>query len=82
MKVSELISARAPITVSPDNSVEMAVGLLRQHGVRHLFHIKEGQLVGILSDRDLKKALDPLRSRVGGEIGSRICNFGALSACG
>jgi acetoin utilization protein AcuB len=72
MKVSELMT-RKLITVSPDNSVEMAVGLLRQRGVRHLLVLKEGLLVGILSDRDLKRALDPLRSRK-----KKLLNIGGL----
>jgi len=62
MKVSKLMS-RKLITVTPDDSVERAVQLLRQRGVRHLLVLKDGRLVGIISDRDLKRALDPAKAR-------------------
>jgi acetoin utilization protein AcuB len=61
MKVSQLMT-RSLITVSPDDSVEGAVRLLRQRGVRHLLVLKKGRLVGIVSDRDIKRALDPERA--------------------
>src|SRR5262245_10005070 len=62
MRVSELMS-RELITVEPDESVEQAVTLLRTRGVRHLLVMKRGRLVGIISDRDLKRALDPRKTR-------------------
>jgi CBS domain-containing protein len=71
MKVSELMS-RKLIAVAPHDSVEGAVRLLRQRGVRHLLVMTEGQLVGILSDRDLKRAMDPGRSK------KRLLNLGGL----
>jgi acetoin utilization protein AcuB len=62
MKVSDLMT-RALITIRPDDSVEVAVQLLRQRGVRHLLVLKNARLVGIISDRDIKRALDPERTR-------------------
>jgi acetoin utilization protein AcuB len=62
MQVSELMN-RDLITVSPDDSVEEAVKLLRQRGVRHLLVMKKNRLVGIISDRDVKRALDPRKTR-------------------
>jgi acetoin utilization protein AcuB len=61
MKVSQLMS-RKLITVSPDDTVETAVQLLRQRGVRHLLVLRNGELVGIVSDRDIKRALGPRRT--------------------
>jgi acetoin utilization protein AcuB len=58
MRVSELMS-RKLYTVSPDDSVERAVQQLGQRGVRHLLVLHKDLLVGILSDRDIKRALDP-----------------------
>jgi len=58
MKVSALMS-RKLYTVSPDDSVEGAVRLLGQRGLRHLLVLDGGALVGIISDRDIKRALDP-----------------------
>jgi acetoin utilization protein AcuB len=71
MKVSELMT-RKLITVAPDDSVEEAVQLLRQRGVRHLLVMKGGRLVGILSDRDLKRAMDP------GTPKKKLMNIGGL----
>jgi acetoin utilization protein AcuB len=62
MNVSELMT-RKLITVTPDDSVEVAVKLLRQRGVRHLLVMKGEHLVGIVSDRDIKRAIDPARAR-------------------
>jgi acetoin utilization protein AcuB len=72
MKVSKLMS-RKLITVTPDDSVERAVQLLRQRGVRHLLVLKDGRLVGIVSDRDLKRALDPAKVRK-----RKLLNLGGL----
>ena len=62
MKVADLMS-RKLITVAPDDTVEVAVQLLRRRGVRHLLVMKKNRLVGILSDRDLKRAMDPGRTK-------------------
>ena len=62
MRVSELMS-RELIMVEPHDSVEEAVRLLRTRGVRHLLVMKKGRLVGIISDRDIKRALDPRKTR-------------------
>ena len=42
-----------PITVGPDDTLEQAIAILRQHPFRHLPVVQDGSLVGILSDRDL-----------------------------
>jgi acetoin utilization protein AcuB len=55
--------SRELITVEPSDSVEQAVTLLRTRGVRHLLVMKRGRLVGIVSDRDIKRALDPRKTR-------------------
>jgi acetoin utilization protein AcuB len=62
MKVADLMT-RKLITVSPEDSVEVAVQMLRQRGVRHLLVVKNEELVGIISDRDIKRALDPARTK-------------------
>ena len=63
---------RKLITVGPLDSVEGAVRLLRQRGVRHLLVLREGRLVGILSDRDIKRAMDP------GKPKKKLLNIGGL----
>jgi acetoin utilization protein AcuB len=72
MKVSELMT-RKLITVGPDDSVEAAVQLLRLRGVRHLLVMKGDRLVGILSDRDLKRAIEP-----GKRKHKKLMNLGGL----
>ena len=62
MKISDLMS-RKLIVVAPDDTVEVVVQLLRRRGVRHLLVMKKNKLVGILSDRDIKRAMDPGRTK-------------------
>ncbi len=71
MRVSQLMT-RKLITVAPDDSVEAAVQLLRQRGVRHLLVMKGSRLVGIVSDRDLKRTMDPGLSK------KKLLNLGGL----
>jgi acetoin utilization protein AcuB len=71
MRVSELMT-RKLITVAPDDSVEAAVQLLRRRGVRHLLVIKGDRLVGIVSDRDFKRTMDPSMSK------KKLLNLGGL----
>jgi acetoin utilization protein AcuB len=48
-----------PYTVQVDDSLLKARALMVEHEVRHL-PVKDGDaLIGILTDRDLKRALDP-----------------------
>jgi acetoin utilization protein AcuB len=44
------------VTADVNDSMEDAMNLLREHGIRMLPVMKKGKLVGILTDRDLKKA--------------------------
>ena len=62
MQVSQLMSKKL-ITIAPDESIEQAVKMLRRRGVRHLLVMDGSRLVGILSDRDIKRALDPGRMK-------------------
>jgi acetoin utilization protein AcuB len=48
-----------PHVVQVDDSLPVATALMVEHAVRHL-PVKEGnRLVGLLTDRDLKRAVDP-----------------------
>ena len=44
------------ITIDVDDSMQEAVNSLKQHDIRMLPVMKKGKLVGIVTDRDLKKA--------------------------
>jgi acetoin utilization protein AcuB len=62
MHVSEIMT-RELVTVTPDDSVEEAVRLLQRRGIRHLLVLEGEKLVGIISDRDIKRTLDPRKTR-------------------
>ena len=48
--------SKAVITVDVDDSLDKAANLLKQHGIRGLPVLKKGRLVGVVTDRDLKRA--------------------------
>jgi acetoin utilization protein AcuB len=72
MNVSDVMT-RKLITVTPDDSVEKAVQLFRQRGIRHLLVLKGQRLVGIVSDHDLMRTLEPLRAKR-----KKLLNVGGL----
>ncbi len=44
-----------PVTVSPDCPVRKAFFLMRSKGIRHLLVVEEEELIGIVTDRDLRR---------------------------
>ena len=50
------VMTRIPEVVSPDLGLNDAWGRMRKEGFRHLPVVKEGKLVGLLSDRSLRLA--------------------------
>jgi len=72
VNVSDIMT-RKVITVPPDYSVERAVQLFQQRGIRHLPVLDGSQLVGIVSERDLVRALEPLRAKK-----KKLLNVGGL----
>jgi acetoin utilization protein AcuB len=59
MKVSELMTEKV-ITVMPEDKVDQVFFLFHFESIRHLPVVTEkGTLVGIISDRDIKKVLGP-----------------------
>ena len=53
-----------PWTVQPGASLAAARDLMREHAVRHLPVVDDGELVGIVSDRDLRMPWHGLGLRV------------------
>jgi acetoin utilization protein AcuB len=48
---------RIPVFVDENDSMKKAMDLLKEHGIRHLPVLKDGEkLVGILTERDIKQA--------------------------
>lgn len=54
--VREAMTA-APRTATPDQLLEDVVELMRSEGVRHLPIVERGKLAGLLSDRDVRRAV-------------------------
>jgi acetoin utilization protein AcuB len=48
---------RSPLTVTPDTAVNEARDLMRQHAIRHLPVVQKGQLVGMITDSDIRLVL-------------------------
>lgn len=49
---------REVVTVEPSMDLVAALDLIRSHGFRHLPVLEGGRLVGVITDRDLRVALD------------------------
>ena len=56
MLVSDVMQA-AVLTITPKTSLPEAIRLVQHRGVRHLPVVEDDRLVGIVSDRDLKRAM-------------------------
>ncbi len=64
--VADLMSS-PPITVDVRAAAYRAVGLLRKYGIRHLPVLREGVLVGMLSERDLLPRSEPVGEVMAGD---------------
>ena len=56
-----------PFTIDEDESMGEAILMLRQHQIRHLPVVNENRLVGIVTDRDLRRASPSLLSGIAEE---------------
>lgn len=56
MLVADIMQTKL-VTVTPRTTLPEAVRLIQQRGIRHLPVVEEDRLVGIVSDRDLKRAM-------------------------
>lgn len=56
MPVVSKIMTSNPLTVTPRNAIRTAVNLMREGGFRRLPVVDRGRLVGIITDRDLRRA--------------------------
>ena len=61
-------------TVTPDSSAESAASLLRERGIRHLPVVEAGNVVGMVSDRDVRQAI--------GRGGIELSNVESLMTAG
>lgn len=62
MSFAQVIMTKQPISIEPDATVREALVLMHGEDIRHLPVVEDGQLVGMLSDRDLRGFvfLDPV----------------------
>ncbi len=58
MRVAELMTTKV-FTVEPHDLIDRVFFLIHYEKIRHLPVVEKGKLVGIVSDRDLYKALGP-----------------------
>lgn len=56
MLVRDVMQSKV-VTITPRTTLSEAVRLARQRGIRHLPVLEKGELVGMVSDRDLKRAM-------------------------
>lgn len=61
MKVSDLMRGDV-VTVSPGQSLAKAQALMHNHRLRHLPVVEHGDLVGVVTERDLIRALGELQA--------------------
>ncbi|MGV6816600.1 MAG: CBS domain-containing protein [Thiotrichales bacterium] len=55
----EQIMSRRVVSVSPDDQLSLIRHLFEKTGFHHLLVVEENELAGIISDRDLFKAISP-----------------------
>lgn len=71
MKVKELMT-KDVLTVSPLDKIDRVFFLINFENIRHVPVIDKGKLVGMISDRDLKKVLGPTKKIVEKSDGTTV----------
>ncbi len=51
--------AKKPVTIGKDSGIQEAIDLMKQHSIRHLPVVDDGNLVGLVTQGDLREALIP-----------------------
>jgi CBS domain-containing protein len=64
MQTVSSIMTPDPVTVTGDTSLDKALAIMDERGIRHLPVLEGGALIGVVSDRDLLEATGWLPSRV------------------
>jgi len=58
--VADELMSESPFVVQVTDSIRRAMAQLTESDVRHLPVVEDGRLVGMVSDRDLRRLLDPI----------------------
>ena len=61
IKIDDVMTSH-PVTIRADLPIWKAWKLMRENGYRHLPVLNKGQLIGIVSDRDLRRVSNSLSS--------------------
>jgi len=69
MRVEDIMTSRV-FTVEPQDLIDRAFFLILYEGIRHLPVVEKGKVVGIISDRDMYKALGPKSNSNAIEVGA------------
>jgi CBS domain-containing protein len=64
MKVQDLLRGKRLLTVKGEDTLDLAVQLMAWGGLRHLPVLKDGRLIGLLSERDVLRAGRAARARL------------------
>jgi len=70
MRIKELMTKKV-YTVGPDDLLDKVFLLFNFESIRHVPVVDKGKLVGIISDRDMKKILGPKKKIVESEKGTQ-----------
>lgn len=69
MKVKDLMRTRNLVSVRPDDELTVAAQIMRWAGVRHLPVLREGEVVGVLTERDLlRRRAESKEDEGGGDL--------------
>lgn len=69
-----------PYSIDVDDTVDKASEMMVEHDIHHLPVTKKGTPVGVISERDIKRALDQDFMRVGKKQGHRVKHIANLDA--
>ena len=72
MRTVEERMIRQVVTLTESASLREALALLQRHRIRHIPVVENGRLVGILTDRDVKRATPSLLSGISQEDYDRV----------
>ncbi len=61
MKVKELMSTKV-YTIKPEDTLDSVVVMFHFNAIRHLPVVEKGKVIGMVSDRDVKKILGPRKT--------------------
>jgi acetoin utilization protein AcuB len=77
MLVQDVMQTKV-VTITPKTTLPEAMRLVQQRGIRHLPVVEDGELAGIVSDRDLKRAM--ASPATGLDVRELTCLLDRLSA--